>query len=369
MKSACLPGASRPTRCDLRSWSATWALLFATLSGTGAAHADPVETSTGDWLEWNRGGDAEACPEAEAFAAKVEKHLGRSPALAAAEARRRLAARIEREASNPSQWSAAVDVLDLSGTIVGSRTIAKSSDSCGPVADALALVAALVLSQQALAESAPSPIHPPPPGPALDTATIVISPVFTSEVTPVAPASVAPSRPRRWTLAVDGGLVVGLGILPGLNLGGEARLLVAPPAWPALYASFALWSERTKTIAAGRGAALDLWTVGLGVCPLRALSPSWALALCAGGDVGRLRARGFGFSTAASDEQWLVELSAGGLIQRRLVRGLSAAIGLEIVIPWLSGKVAYSRSAGESVELWQRWPVAGVGSVRLVYAF
>jgi hypothetical protein len=85
--------------------------------------------------------------------------------------------------------------------------------------------------------------------------------------------------------------------------------------------------------------------------------------------VGRLRAHGFGFSTAASDEQWLMEITAGGQIQRRLVRGLSAAIGFEIVIPLMSGKVAYAGSAGEPVEVWRRWPVAGVGSVRLAYAF
>ena len=354
-------------RRDLRSWSATWALLFAALLCAGAAHADPVETSTGDWLEWNRSGDT--CPDAEAFSAKVEKHLGRSPALAAAESRRRLAARIERDASNPSQWSGVVEVLDPAGTIIGSRTIAKTSDSCGPVADALALVAALVLSQQALAEPALPPVQPSPPEPPLNTMTIPIPPVFTSEVPSVAPTSGAPAQPRRWMLAVDGGLVVGLGILPGLNLGGEARLLVAPPAWPAFYTSLTLWSERTKTIAAGRGATLDLWTAGLGVCPVRALSPSWAFALCAGGDVGRLRAHGFGFSTAANDKQWLMELTTGGQIQRRLVRGLSAALGLDLVIPLMSGKVAYARSAGEPVEVWRRWPVAGVGSVRLVYAF
>jgi len=356
VKYACLSGASRPTRRALRSCSATW-VLFAALLCAGSVYADPIETSTGDWLEWNTTSDT--CPDAEAFVAKVEEHLGRSPALAAAESRHRLVARIEQEATAPSRWSAVVYVLDLSGNVIGSRTIAKTSDSCGPVADALALVSALVFSQQALADAKTPQVQSPSP----KVVTTAIAPVLSLEV-----PSVTPAQPR-WSIAVDGGLALGIGSLPGLNLGGEARLLLALPAWPVLYARFVLWSEATKTIAADRGATLDLWTAGLGACPVYHHLPSWALALCAGGDLERLHAHGFGFASKASGEQWRMELTAGGQVQHKLVGGLSAAIGLELVIPLMHERIAYEGSAGEPVEVWQSWPIAGTGSLRLVYAF
>jgi hypothetical protein len=93
------------------------------------------------------------------------------------------------------------------------------------------------------------------------------------------------------------------------------------------------------------------------------------LGLCAGGEVGHLRASGFGFSALASDAQWTFGLSAGGQLQRKLMAGLSAAFGLAIVVPLTRGRVAYAGSAGETLEVWREPPVAGVASLRLGYAF
>lgn len=300
----------------------------------------------------------------------MERHLGRSPAQAAAESRRRLVARIERAASDPLRWSADVKVLDPAGAVVGSRTLAKTSESCGPVVDALALVAALVLSQQALAEPDAEPdvpsvaLPPSSPEPAPRPATTIAAPVPATNA-----LAGAPDRVRGWAFAVEGGPVFGMGILPGLNLGGELRLLAAPPVWPAFYARVALWPEKKASISPNRGATLDLWTAGLGVCPVYARSPSWTLGLCAGGDAGQLHARGFGFASTTSGQQWLVELTAGGHVQRRLARGLTAAVGLELAVPLTNGRVAYAGTTGQPVEVWHRWPVAAVASARLGYAF
>ena len=345
-------------------------MLAALLLGAGAAYADPVEASTSRWLEWLPDRAAGTCPDAEVFAAKVESHLGRSPAQAAAESRRRLVARIERAASDPSRWSADVEVLDPSGAVVGSRTLAKTSESCGPVVDALALVAALVLSQQALAEPEAKPNVPPvalPPS-SLESAPSVATTVVAPVLAPKAPAG-APERMRGWAFALEGGPLFGIGILPGLNLGGELRLLAAPPAGPAFYTRVALWPAKKASISENRGATLDLWTAGLGVCPIYAHSPLWTLGLCAGGDAGRLHARGFGFATQTSGQQWLVELSAGGHVQRKLARGYSVAIGLDFAVPLTNGRVAYAGTTGQPIEVWHRWPVAAVASARLGYAF
>ncbi len=340
---------------------ATWTLLHAALLGVGSAHG-AGEGASGDWLEWIRAAGSESCPDAAAFVAQIEKHLGRSAAKAASESKRRLVARIEREANAPSRWLAAVEVFDLSGKVVGRRTIAKVSDTCEPAADALALVSALILSDLSLAESA-APAANPTPQPSEHT------PATTALAPPLALSSAAPVRPHPWALAVDGGLAAAVGVLPGLNLGAEIRLAVAPPAWPALYTRFASWQGSKKTIATGRGANLDLWSAGLGACPVYARASAWALALCAGFDLGRRHATGFGFSTSASAAQWTLGMSSGTQLQRRLAGGFSAALGLEIAVPLTGERVAYSGAAGESVEVWRSSPVAGAGSLRLGYAF
>ena len=356
---------SGPTKPDVRRSMATWTLLHAALLGVGSAHG-ASEDASGDWLEWIRAQGSASCPDTTAFVAKIETHLGHSPAQAAGESKRRLVARIQREASAPWRWLAAVEVFDFAGKIVGRRTIAKTSDACEPAADALALVAALILSDPSLAESEAPPANPTPllaehPSEATTTSS--------APVPVLALSSDPPAKPRRWAVAIDGGIAAAIGILPGLNLGGEIRLAFAPPAWPVLYTTFALWRENTKTIATGRGANLDLWTAGLGACPVYARSVAWALGLCAGVDLGRLRAAGFGFSTPASDTQWTFDLSAGTQLQRRLAAGFSAALGLEIVLPVTKGRVAYAGAAGETVEVWRASPVAGAGSLRLGYAF
>ena len=329
-------------------------------------HAGLAENAPGDWLEWIRVEGSEVCPDAAAFAAKIEKQLGRSPALAAGESRRKLVARIGREANDPSRWSAAVDVFDSVGSVVGRRTIVKVSASCEPVADALALVSALILSDLSLAEPELPLVHaaPLPAEPSSASEAAAIAPVST----PALPSD-APGKPRGWAFAVDGGLSAAAGLLPGLHLGGEVHLLWAPTAWPALYATFALWQQTEKSDATGRGANLDLWTAELGVCPSYAHALSWVLGLCVGGDLGRLHATGFGFSTTASAAQWIFGLSAGGQLQRKLAAGFSAALGLELLVPLARGRVAYAGTAGESLEVWRASPVAGTGSLRLGYAF
>ena len=337
---------------------ATWTLLHAALMSAAAAYSGASEGVTFDWLEWVRAGGAETCPDAMGFASKVKTHLGRSPAQAAHESGRRLVARIDREMAEPSRWSAIVEVFDSTGAVIGRRVIAKSSSSCEPVADALALVSALVLSDLSLAEPAASSANPAPPA---DRPAPNPAPAPTTTVTATTPRSLA--------FAVDGGVAVSAGILPGLDLGGEVRLLVAPTAWPALYTTFALWQEAKKSIAPGRGTTLDLWNVGFGACPVYSRSPWWALGLCAGGDLGRLRAAGFGFSSTASDAQWTFAVTAGGQLQRKLGAGLSAALSVEIAALLLRGRVAYAGSAGESVEVWRASPMAGVGSLRFGYSF
>lgn len=218
---------------------AAWTLLHAALLSAGSVHASLAENATQEWLEWIRASGSEVCPDAAAFAAMIEKHLGRSPALAAGESRRRLVARIGREATDLSRWSAAVDVFDVAGNVVGRRTIAKVSESCESVADSLALVSALILSDLSPEESESPPVQAAvlAPGPSSEAASATAT--TTPVVTPGLPSH-ATAKPRGWSFAVEGGLAAAAGLLPGLDFGGEVSLRLAPTAWPLFYTTFVL---------------------------------------------------------------------------------------------------------------------------------
>jgi hypothetical protein len=322
--------------------------------------ADAASGPGGDWLELAAADAAELCPDDGQFAAKVEKHLGRSPAKAAAESRRRFVARIYRLPDDPSTWSADLEIRDKAGHVVGKRSLSKSGETCQTIADALALITALTLSNLALSEPvspAPPPLQPvaaaasaPEPGnPSLDRA--------------------RPVRPHRLAVAVDGGLAVAAGLLPRLAAGGGGRVLVAPPGWPAFYVSFDAWPEQRRLLSPDQGAVLGVWTLGSGVCWLRLPSSNWAYGFCAGADLRRLHASGFGFSGPEASQRWLVDLVASGHVQVRLARGLYSTFGLQLLVPLTRGEIDYQSATGQAQEMWKSWPVSAVGFLHVGYKF
>ena len=323
-----------------------------------AAFADAARAPGGDWLELVPADVAEPCAGDSQFAAKVEEHLGRSPAKAAAESGRRFVARIHRLPDAPSTWSAELEIRDKAGHVLGKRTLSKSGETCKTIADALALVTALTLSNLALPEPvSPAPAPPPPPVAAASTP---------------GPGDSSPDKamqPHRLAVAVDGGLAVAAGLLPRLGAGGGGRVLVAPPGWPALYVSFDAWPEQRRFLSPDQGAVLGVWTLGSGVCWLRLPSSTWTYGLCAGADLRRLHASGFGFAGPEASQRWLVDLVPGGHVQVRLARGLSSTFGLQLLVPVTRGEIDYQSATGETQEMWKSWPVSAVGFLHVGYAF
>jgi hypothetical protein len=181
---------------------------------------------------------------------------------------------------------------------------------------------------------------------------------------------VLPAPKQTWALAVDGGLAVAAGLLPTTSPGLRARVLVAPPRWPALYAVFTLWQTRKVSLADGSGAELRLWTAGAGSCWTVRSGVVLAGGICAGLDTGRWRASGFGFSQVdATTTTSYLDFVVGPQVEAHLGRGVRAGLALQLAVPVIRARLAYRRGAQGSVELWRAWPVLPMGFAYVGYAF
>jgi hypothetical protein len=274
----------------LLSFTGTFILLR--LAQATTSHAD---TSTTGWLDFTIPNETAACSSAAEFAAKVDDQLREPAVRVAARGHARIAASIEHPSGRV--WLGEARLLDATGAIVGRRTIAKEAGSCAPISDALALVAALLLSTEPAATAAPAePLAP------------------TRSADEPAPTLATPrdaKASRRWTTSLEGGASSELGLLPGLGWAAEARAFAERIRSPVFVASAAFWREARATSSTGRGGALRLWTAGGAICPVWLRSPSRAAGLCAGGDIGRVHASGFGLTDSTSQDLWFADIAAG----------------------------------------------------------
>jgi hypothetical protein len=360
-------------------------LLLLSYTETTRARAGDA---TAPWLRWPTARGSNACLDAGAFADKVERSLGRSPTVAANDARVTVAARIERVAGpspgTATRWWGEIQVRGGDGAVRGTRSIDREDASCQPLADALALATALVLSADGAVppppvaastttlEAGPSSPSTPEPAskpaavsPALLTARPRAAPVESARVETVPRARV----PRSWKLGVEGGIAFGVGLLPEPSLGARASVFLQLQRGTKIFAAASAWSQQTSSIGAGRGAALSLAWVGLGACPLNGDWRAFAWRACARGDVGRLRVLGFGFTLSTSQDRVTGDAAAGVGVERRLVGPLYAGAATELIVPLIRDRIAYSGASGEVVPIFRPAPVAGIGELHLACVF
>ena len=329
------------------------ALLVAVVPrSTAFAHEAPAA----EWLTWERGPGAESCPDARAFQEMIEERL-QSDAPAPATSPMRVVARIERSQDAGSSWHAEIHLLNPANTLLGSRVISRDEGSCAPTAKALALVAALLLSNPPSSEPGPEPpparpSRPPPPAPVL----------------PAAPPE-PPFRAPAWTLGAQLEALGSLGLLPGLRPGGQLRLSVQPADWPELHATFARWLETEMPIGDTMSVRLNLWRTSLGASPWSWHGGPVEVGMALGPGVGRMHAEGFGYPGARSSNRWLFDFEAGGWIRGQLVGGLFAVASANIVVPLVRAHVTYTGPEGATAEAFRATAVGGLGCLGLVYLF
>jgi hypothetical protein len=338
-------------------------LVMGAALAVGVGRAAPARGDGAEgWLEWTRAAGAESCAGGAEFSAAVAAQLGEPPAAAARRWHRRVTVLLERRSAPPASWSADLRLTTDDGRIAGSRRIERDARSCAPLVDALTLVAALLLSEAppslaAVDPPAARPVPAPPPRPAAPPTAVAVAP---------APAA---ARARSWGGSVEAGIAAGVGLLPNLAAAGEIRVAVAPPAGPTWFASAVAWRAQTAEVEGGaRGATLGLWLAGLGVCPVDVRWSSRAVSGCAGGEVGRLRASGFGFDVTYEQRSWAADLTAGGRLRQEIAGGFFVGLDLRAMVPLLRDRVTFATGAGTETEVFRASPVGAVAGIEVGYA-
>ena len=371
------------------------AVVVAALLSASVEVAWAHDPGVAAWLQWSATPGPNQCLDADAFSEKVERSLGRSPTVAAKDAHVTVAVRIERSpAAEPApRWWGEIRVRGDDGLVRGSRQLDRAGPSCQALVDALALVTSLVLSDDGavwspgpdvevpepgvarpepsagppVAErSSPAPAAETPPGPTPrdgTTASVPSPPSLRAEAVP------RPSQAHRWKLGAGAGLAFGLGLLPAPALGATASVFVGSAAGRRVFVAAGAWSQQSPTVGAGQGVALDLAWLGAGVCPVGRDGRAWTWRACAQGEVGRLRAVGFGFILSTSEERLTVDVAAGAEVERRLLGPLRAGLSVDLVVPLIRDRIAYAASSGQTTAIFRREPVAAVGGLRLSCEF
>lgn len=208
------------------------------------------------------------CPSAEQFRSEVERVAGFHPApTEPTEAR----AVVRRAADGGWELTLATRV----GQQLGERALAAAD--CDALMRAGALVVALMMNPNAGAPPAPPP--PPPPPPLVDRS----PPAF----------------------ELGAGVLVGLGLQPG----GAAPGLGLRAGWGARFSGELradLWTERQKTSPAdaSTGGTFDLATFTAVACGRARRTRRLVPGLCAGVELLRAHAAGFGVSDPGSATGW-----------------------------------------------------------------
>ena len=326
------------------------ALVLWLLGQLGPARAgDP----TRNWLQWSSSDPAAECGDPSAFAAQVEKRLGRSPAVAAAELDLSISARIERLPGLPPHWTGELRVHSRDGASDGVRTIDRTGDACEPLTATLALMVALVLQPGGEKRPAPpAPVENPAPPPRRQ----VDAPGPEEAVVAVEPGGSS----HRWMISVALGPAVAVGLLPDPTLAAEAAVAVRRGGGM-LVVSASLSSKESTFINASQGATLSRGAVEIAGCWSAPVWGSRTLALCGGAEVGRLRAVGFGFDLSTTQERWSVDLAGNAELHQRLVGPLFAALGAELLIPLQRDRIAYTDPSGHVEQIFTTAPVAASG--------
>jgi outer membrane biosynthesis protein TonB len=361
--------------------------------------------STSDWLVWTRGKGAVDCPSAVSLADKIAGHL-QVPTPVLADFRHRMLVEVSRP--DGGDWTAEVRLLDSRSSVVGVRTVTKSGTTCEAIAEAVALVAALMLANPPTSDAAsetpsvpngPPPtatgdVAPPPPrtdsvapAPPLEKPAakpaekpvarpepVVEKPPSPAEPAPVAverltlragPRAAPPTRPVR----LSAGLVGGVGLLPGLGWGGEVRGSLALSSVASLFASAELWSGQSAQASTTTGADLSLWRAGLGGCSSKNIAHARSVGFCLGGAVEHLHATGWGFDTPDSPDLWGIDLGMGIELAQMLGPRAFVSFALDAVVPMVKNRVAYKDRQDTVQQVYEQAALAVFGRLRLGYSW
>lgn len=288
-------------------WVAAWPALARAEAGT-------VE------IAWSAPADCPTTPDVEA---SVRDLLGRPPHLPDG---RNLKVQVRAERKHDRGWSGTIETR--LGTTTGSRTIA--TESCRAVADATALIVALMIDPDAVAARASPPATASPPQE--PSRAIRAPPAATDTAVSRAPSpsrrDLAPRFSLGPTVAVD------LGTLPRPSYGAGARVGVKVGR-SALELGVLASASARATIAGTAppaGGSFHFWAASLSACPAFAVR-RFDIGACA--EIEAVEVKGTGFGVTAqyeNDARWLA-LGAGAIARLRISPHVAIPFRMGVVAP------------------------------------
>jgi hypothetical protein len=341
------------------SWRHIASAVLALLLGLG--RAAPAQCAAAEparvYLEVDRRSGAEGCPSAEELRLAVETRLRRRIFVAEDQADLLVELSAFREGS---RYVVLITLLDRERRWLGERRLETGARHCSALDDSLALVLSLAADVRRAPAQAPAAAAP-----AIEDETEAgraASPPHTEDAplsTPLLIPATTPAPRTPFEFQPSLGSAFGLGLLPRLAWGAQARLVIVPPElWP-LVVEGTLWHP--QRLGREHGVDFSLQTLRVGLCPVRRAWGRLELALCVDPSLGVMRTRGFGFDEASAATHLWAALGAGGsvrypigplflsgaasllapLVQRRYFYADEETVTLHRA-PWLLGVAAIS---------------------------
>ena len=271
-------------------------------------------------IAWSAPADCPTTPDVEA---SIRELLGRPPHLSDG---RNLQVKARAERKRDRGWSGTIETR--LGTTTGSRTIA--TESCRAVADATALIVALMIDPEAVAARASPPATPSPPQ---DPIRAVPAPPAATDMT-VSRAPPPPGRRLAPTLSLGPTLGVDRGTLPRATYGAGARVGVKVGRSALELGVFASASAR-GTIAGSAppaGGSFHFWSASLSACPAFAVQ-RFDSGACAELEAVEVKGTGFGVTARyENDARWLA-VGASAIARLRISPHIAIPLRMGVVAP------------------------------------
>lgn len=289
-----------------------------------AGASDPAEPPALVHLRYDRAAAAAGCQSPEALGAAVEARLGRQVFVPPERADLFAEVRAYRRAR---RYVITVTLSDAQQRRLGERRLETRSRHCSALDDSLALVLSLAADVRR-PRAAAAPIEAPPPAP--EPLQPLLTPVTIPEAAhaPRAPIVLEPSL----------GVAFGVGLLPHLAVGAQARLRIeAPRLWP-IELDATLWHH--QRLGDEQGVRFALQTLRLGLCPWQLSAGRVELSGCVDELFGKARSKGFGFDEAATADRWLAALGASAAARYRFGSAFVSASG-SLLFPLVQRRYFY----------------------------
>jgi hypothetical protein len=269
------------------------------------------------------------CPDRETVVAEVDRLLRSSstkdPAVAHA------------EVTHEGRWRVRLETQSAGRS--GRREI--EAESCEQLAQATAVILALMIDPEAAMVGAPpaerSSAPDPPHRPELADLPRRPDPSYVPEPLPAALAALPANRPatRRWQGVVGVSVLGDGGTMPAPSLGvGLAGGAVLGPY--RVVAGLGYFPSRTARLTAGSlfGGDFTLFFGALEGCGALITARLVRAELCAGVEIEAMRGSGFGVRHPRAGTSVWSALLAGGLVEVPIVRSVAAELGVTAVVPF-----------------------------------